>query len=489
MQAALVRVVQGVPFCLSKADAGTLFGPTFMSFLRLDRARSLSVFVALFTAACADNSIPTSASHDLTRVSTAAAALTTAPKHLVYFTGNSVPSDFETTIAALGGRVEVAHSEVGIAVVEGLSPASAEQLAAVSGIAAVDEEYIFKFLDDNTMTDMTSVIASPSDPTKAAAYVAQWNMRAVGANEAWAAGELGSAAVKVAILDTGIDYLHPDLAGRVDLANSASFVASDDALVGMFFPTRHVSTDLHIHGTHVAATVASNAFLVAGVTSRTTLMSVKVIGVTGSGGTIAFLNGMLFATNRGANVINLSLGVRDLLSRRDKEVKAFERLVDRVFAYAHSRGVTIVAAAGNETQDLDAKHTYKGYCSSSFVICVSATTSSSTLASYSNFGVKDVDIAAPGGNGSAPVLGPCSTSTLLIPDCRTNPGIVIGFAGTSQATPHVSGAAALFLAKNPNAQPGTIEGALLNGATDIGPKGKDASFGRGLLNIPRTLGL
>lgn len=488
MQAALDWVVPGVPFCLSKADAGTPFGPTFMSFLRLERARHLCVFVALFTAACADNSIPTSASHDLTRISTAA-ALTSAPKHLVYFTGNSVPSDFEITVAALGGRVEIAHTEVGIAVVEGLTPASAEQLASASGIAAVDEEYVFNFLDNNAVTDATTVIASPSDPTKAAAYVAQWNMRAVGANVAWAAGQLGSSTVKVAILDTGIDYLHPDLAGRVDLANSASFVPSDDALVAAFFPTRHVSTDLHVHGTHVAATVSSNAFLVAGVTSQTTLMSVKVIGVTGQGGTVAFLNGMLFATNRGANVINLSLGVRDLLSRKEKEVKAFERLVDRVFAYAHSRGVTIVAAAGNEAQDLDTKQTYKGYCSSSFVICVSATTSTTTLASYSNFGVKDVDITAPGGNTAAPILGPCSTSTLLIPDCRTNPGIVIGLAGTSQATPHVAGAAALFLAQNPNAQAGTVESALVNGATDIGPKGKDAAFGRGLLNIPRTLGL
>jgi subtilisin family serine protease len=459
-----------------------------MSFLRLVRARQLSVFVALFTAACADDSIPTSASNDLTRVSTAAAALTSAPRHLVYFTG-SVPSDFETTIAALGGRVEVAHSEVGIAVVEGLSPASAEQLAAASGIAAVDEEYVFNFLDDNVVTDATSVIASPSDPTKAAAYVAQWNLRAVGANVAWAAGQLGSSAVKVAILDTGIDYLHPDLAGRVDLSNSASFVPSDDALVGTFFPTRHVSTDLHIHGTHVAATVSSNAFLVAGVTSMTTLMSVKILGVSGSGSTGAFLNGMLFATNRGANVINLSLGVRDLLSRKEKEVKAFERLVDRLFAYAHSRGVLIVAAAGNEAQDLDTKQTYKGYCSSSFVICVSAMTSTSSLASYSNFGVKDVDITAPGGNPAAAILGPCSTSTLLIADCRTNTNIVIGIWGTSQATPHVSGAAALFLAQNPNARAGTIEAALLNGATDIGAKGKDAAFGRGLLNIPRTLGL
>lgn len=459
-----------------------------MSFLRLDRARHLGVFVALFTAACADNSIPTSASRDLTRVSTAA-ALTTAPKHLVYFTDNSVPSDFETTIAALGGRVEVAHNEVGIAVVEGLSPASAEQLAAASGIAAVDEEYVFDFLDNNAMTDATTVVASPSDPTKAAAYMAQWNMRLVGANTAWAAGALGSSAVKVAILDTGIDYLHPDLAGRVDLANSASFVPSDDALVGLYFPTRHPSTDLHIHGTHVATTVSSNAYLVAGVTSQTTLMSVKVVGVTGTGGTGALLNGVVFATNRGANVINLSLGMRNLLNRKEKEVKAFERLVDRVFAYAHSRGVTIVAAAGNESQDLDAKHTYKGYCSSSFVICVSATTVSSTLASYSNFGVKDVDIAAPGGTASAPILGPCSTSTLLIAACRTNTGIVLGVIGTSQATPHVSGAAALYLARYPKAQPGTIEKALLGSATDLGPKGKDPFFGRGLLNIPGALGL
>jgi lantibiotic leader peptide-processing serine protease len=488
MQAALVWGTPQVFFSLSQSRRWLPFLDQRMSFLRTYRARQLSVFVALFTAACADNSLPTSASSDLTRISTSA-ALTGAPKHLVYFTGNSVPSDFEATIASLGGHLEVAYEEVGIAVVEGLSPASVEQLSAASGIAAVDEEYSFKFLDDNAVPDATSVIASPTDPTKAAAYAAQWNMRAVGANVAWAAGHLGSPAVKVAILDTGIDYLHPDLVGRVDLANSASFIPSDDALVGMFFPGRHVSTDLHVHGTHVAATVASNSNLVAGVTTRTTLMSVKIIGVTGSGGTVPFLNGLLFATNRGANVINLSLGVRDLMSRKEKEVKAFERLVDRLFGYAHSKGVIIVAAAGNEAQNLDTKHSYKGYCSSSYVICVSATTSSSQLASYSNFGEKDVDIAAPGGTPTAPILGPCSTSTLLIPACQTNPTVIIGLIGTSQATPHVSAAAALVLAKSPKASPGAVEGALLGGATDIGPKGKDASFGRGLLNIPAALGL
>jgi subtilisin family serine protease len=475
-----------------------------MLFNRMTQGRAIGASLMLFLSACADMPTPTaSAPTALSRIDAATAHATATARHLVYFAGGTTPSGLAARVSELGGQIAASYEAVGIVVVDGLSEAAALQLAGDGGISAVDADDSFQFLapDATATVDATNAaIASPTNPSTAAFFPFQWNMRVIGADAAWAAGQLGSSAVKVAILDTGIDYLHPDLAGRVDLANSASFVPAEDPFVPILFPGRQPFTDLHYHGTHVAATVSSNAFLAAGVGSRTTLMAVKVLSVSGTGTASAILGGIVFATDRGAQVINLSLGVEDLLSRKDKQVKAFQRMVDRAFGYAHSKGVMIVAAAGNESQDLDAKQTFKAYCGSTHVTCVAATGPTSQTsnagpwanidapASYTNFGVKHVDLAAPGGNGASLVWGACSTSSLVVPQCQTALfGLALG--GTSQAAPHVSGAAALVLAQRGMLPPGTVEAILLNTSDDVGEKGKDAFSGRGRLNVRRALGL
>ena len=423
-------------------------------------------------------------------------------KHLVHFASDAIPADFADQVTSLGATVDAAYDGVGIAVVSGLSPDAVTQLASKPGVTDVDPDNAFQFVDDASeavMADATSVIASPGNPATAAIFPFQWNMRAIGAHVAWAAGYLGSPAVKVAILDTGIDYLHPDLAGRVDLANSASFVPSDDALVAAMFPTRNPVTDLHFHGTHVAATVNSNAVLAAGVSSMTTLMAVKVIGANGVGTTSALLAGIVYAVDHGANVLNLSLEVRDLLSRKDKDLKDFQKATNRFYSYAHKKGVTVVVAAGNSALNLDTKHTFKAYCESQHVICVSATgptaggvpgpwTNVDAPATYTNFGVKSIDLAAPGGNTSSAVFGACSTSSLVIPACRTAL-IPIGLQGTSQAAPHVSGVAALLLGAHGPLTPGALQQMLENSADDLGDSGKDRFYGRGRVSARNAVGL
>jgi lantibiotic leader peptide-processing serine protease len=474
-----------------------------MRFNRVMQGRGFGASLILFLAACTDAAPPTgSAPSTLTRLDAATAHAAGTSRHLVYFDGGA-PSDFAARVSGLGGQVAVSYESVGIAVVEGLSESAATELAKDGGINAVDADNSFQFLAPGagaTVDATSAAIASPTQPATAAFFPFQWNMRVIGADAAWAAGQRGSSAVRVAILDTGIDYLHPDLAGRVDLENSASFVPAEDPFVPVLFPGRAAFTDLHFHGTHVAATVSSNAFLAAGVGSQTTLMAVKVIGVSGSGTASAILGGIVFATEHGANIINISLGVADLLSRKEREVKAFQRMVDRAFGYAHSKGVMIVAAAGNESQDLDAKQTFKAYCGSTHVTCVSATGPTSQVsnagpwtnidapASYTNFGVKHVDLAAPGGNGASVVWAACSTTSVVIPVCQTAL-IGLGLGGTSQAAPHVSGAAALVLAQRGLLQPGVVEAILLNSADDIGATGKDAFSGRGRLNVGKALGL
>lgn len=131
-------------------------------------------------------------------------------------------------------------------------------------------------------------------------------MRAIDADKAWAAGEFGSEDVVVAILDTGIDYTYPDLLGRVDLSRSISLQPRDDALVSAFFPGKHPITDLHYHGTHVASTVVSNGYIVAGVTSMTTLIGVKVCSV--YGGCNRIFEGIKYAVDQDADITYMSLG-------------------------------------------------------------------------------------------------------------------------------------------------------------------------------------
>lgn len=474
----------------------------------MSRCRPAVAVLALgaFAACSEQQPIAPPASPEAPTFRVAGVGASQSGRYIVNFTSTSVPADFAARVSALGGAVDAAYDGVGVAVVSGLDEAAATALLASGGVSDVGPDEEFQFLDPDVPAEIEAVTdatpASASEPAKAFFFPRQWNMRQIGANVAWAAGKLGSPAVKVAILDTGIDYLHADLQGLVDLQNSASFVPSDDALTAARFPGRHVSTDLHVHGTHVAATVSSNGIAAAGVTSKTTLMAVKVLGVSGVGTTSGILAGIVFAVDRGADVINMSLGAQDLYNLKDKATKEyFRKVVDRAFQYAHRKGVTVVVAAGNEAQRLDVKHTYKPYCGAKHVICVSATGPTSAagvngpwanpdaFAAYSNFGLRRIDVAAPGGNsGILAVSAACSTSSLVLPICRTGT-FVVRISGTSMASPHTAGLAALLVAEYGGNATGRIRSTIENSADDLGAPGEDAYYGRGRINVARALGL
>jgi len=416
-------------------------------------------------------------------------------RYLVRFEPENLPA-LDAQVGALGGTVVFSH-KIGFAVVSGFTPDAAAELAAIDQVIEVQHDAVFELdpiVNVHAVEFAGDTPASPSDPTEADYFPWQWNLRAIEADVAWAAGRLGSPAVTLAILDTGIDYLYPDLAGLVDLSRSASFVASDDLLVSMYFPGRHAITDLHFHGTHVASTAVSHSNIIAGVTTQTTLIGVKVCSVAGTCPFSALISGVLYAADAGADVANMSLGGAFAKAGAGRYVG----FISQVYNYANSAGMTIVVSAGNFMLDLDHdRNTYKTYCSTPNTMCISATgptagagrdgpwTDVDAPAPYTNFGRSAISVAAPGGtnipNSAGWIWAACSQTSLVIPICQTG-NYVLGLIGTSQAAPHVSGLAALMV-EDYGRNPGRIKSLIQKGADDLGFPGIDPYYGKGRVNV------
>jgi subtilisin family serine protease len=408
------------------------------------------------------------------------------------------------------------NHKIGIAVVTGLDDESAAELNGKIEAQYVEAMPKFELIEpaavmeptrtrlDLPMT-MASTPTSASDPSGALLFEDQWNMRQIHADQAWAAGRTGSQDVTVAILDTGIDYLLPDLQGRVDLSHSVSFEPFDDLITAIFFPGRHPSTDLHYHGTNVATQVASNALIHAGVTSQTTLMSVKVCSA--FGGCSAVEEGILYAIDNGADVINMSLGGWFRKSAYPGMVAAYNMIMN----YAKQQGVTIVVAAGNDSNDLDTNHNiaikdgagkvvdrihipsfFAMFCDATHVLCVSATRMNDISSSFTNYGRSAIDVAAPGGEvrtADAPdgewVYSICPLTSFIY-YCEDG-YYIFGVAGTSQATPHVAGLAALAV-EDVGRNPAQVRAYIRNSADAIGG-GNTPYYGKGRINVARAVGV
>jgi len=407
-------------------------------------------------------------------------------RHLVVFQ-NSVPSKFRTIVEELGGTVVFTHP-IGVGVVEGLDSKGVASLRAERRTKYVVEDGSFRLIEPAGVSRLEPVEPtsagdpnSAADPTTAILYSWQWNMSQIHADEAWAAGRLGDPGVTVAILDTGIDYMLPDLEGRVDLSRSASFVPEDDEDVETNFPTRDPSTDLHFHGTNVATQVSSNAWAFAGVTSRTTLMSVKVCSW--QGGCPGVAEGILYAVDHGADVINMSLGG----SFKKSDYPGAVSFYNRIMNYAKQNRVTVVVSAGNDASNLQKDtNIFQTYCNATNVICVAATRRNDEPASYTNFGRSDIDVAAPGGDGATGdwVYALCPQTSLVL-NCAGGYS-VLGVAGTSQAAPHVSGLAALAV-EDMGRSPARVKKYVRNSADAIGG-GNTPFFGKGRINVARAVG-
>jgi serine protease len=300
---------------------------------------------------------------------------------------------------------------------------------------------------------------APNDPR----YKEQWNLEMIDMPKAWERNH--GKGVVVAVLDTGIAYEDhedfkqvPDLKG-VKFVKGYDFVNDDE----------HANDD-HGHGTHVAGTIAqatNNGEGVAGVAFEATLMPVKVLNHFGGGTTADIADAIRFAADKGAKVINMSLGGG-----------GYSQVMASAVEYARKKGVTVVAAAGNGGRaKVEFPAAYPG------AVAVSAVGPEGTLAPYSSYG-KELDIAAPGGDKSRGETRGVLQNTIDPRD--PSRAIYAYYQGTSMATPHVAAVAAMLYAAGAKG-PDEVEKALYTGAKKVADQAWSEQYGHGLLNAEASL--
>jgi subtilisin family serine protease len=484
----------------------------------LCRIGALSLLAAV--GACSDvPTAPTTGVADM-RPSVAASSGVPNGKTVVVFRDTAaIPQAGLDLIASLGGVVTTRWDNIGIAFVTGLSVDALSSLNASDLVSAAGNDRILNWLPGVRVGAAVQGDASlgvRKDPWTASYYVngTQWGMRVIGADKAWAAGHQGTAATRVAIVDTGIDYDHRELIGLVDLGASASFAhlivgeagVEASAPVEPQQPGDQPYMDNHFHGTHVAATVASNNISVAGVAPKVTLVAVKVLSFTGSGTFESVASGILHAAGpANADVINMSLGAE--VEPGEEGVPALLQLMSRVIKQAEKQGAIVISAAGNSFLNLDEGTVVATPCEQS-TICVSATgplmqQNFDQHATYTNYGKTAIEVAAPGGNASDDgnyvnqdlIISACSrrASDPGLAVCRVNAAGVVHFyafaAGTSMAAPHVSGEAALIKSADPLISVNGLRSKILHSADDVQDPGRDIFTNWGRINAVKALGL
>ena len=342
-------------------------------------------------------------------------------------------------------------------VAEGQEQALVEKLNADPAVEYAEPNYIYYAFDAGpAAADVT-----PNDPH----FSKQWAHPMIGSPAAWDIST-GSSSVVIAIIDTGIDSGHPDL--------SAKIVAGYD-----FVDDDTDPRDENGHGTHVAGIAAAstdNGVGIAGMDWQARIMPVRVLNAEGEGKTSDIVAGINWAYQHGARVLNLSLG-----GPGDSQA-----MQDAVTA-AHSSGSLVVAAMGNDRVANPTSYP----AAYEHVMAVSATGPSDTFASYSQYG-PHCDIAAPGGQmaGLYDPKGIYSTMPTYAVYLNTAHGYNQNYdtlQGTSQATPHVSGLAALLWARTPSLTPDQVQERIQDTADDLGPTGWDQDYGWGRINAEAAL--
>ena len=411
-------------------------------------------------------------------------------------------------VQAAGGTVTFSHGETGLGVATSANANFMKAAKASRAFAAVTPDRTVEWQLPTQRVDLEEDAVNPNPPEDTFFRYIQWAPQSVHAPEAWDAGCTG-AGVRVAVLDGGIYNSHVDLVGRVDTAASASFVPGQ---------AYNSDTGTFWHGTHVAGIVAAgaNGIGTVGIAPEATIVGVKVLH-SGSGDFSWVIQGILYAATPraagggGADIINMSLGAG--FPRNDAGAGQLVAAMNKAVNYADRHGVLVVSAAGNDGVDLDhSGNLIYTPAQSGSGVAVSATgpylfaygaTNFTRKASYTNYGVSAVNVAAPGGDfaylgnelctlpryptGSSTV--PCWAFDMVISTVRGSAASTTSYswsAGTSMAAPAAAAVAAIIKQANPGISLGELKNRLAQSADDEGKVGRDAVYGAGFVNAHKA---
>lgn len=410
--------------------------------------------------------------------------------------GRWTAASVKKAIAAAGGEVVVSYDQIGVIVVHSKNPEFAQTIRQARGVvsAGATRTAPLKAATDDSVNEGDQTLTPAEIKAAAAAATAgqdpmeplQWDLPAIKADKAHEK-TLGSKSVTVAIIDTGVDDTHPDLAPNFDAAASANCVTGKaDTTAGSWRPMKGESD----HGTHVAGTIgaAKNGVGITGVAPGVKLAGIKVSTPDGFFYTEAVVCGFVWAAEHGIDITNNSYYTDPWMfaCKTDEDQKALIEAVTRATRYAERKGTVNVAAAGNSKfdlaadkitdttspndttavpRDIDPKECFDYPAMLPGVVTVSATGAKGLKSSYSNYGLGVIDVAAPGGDRTefqtpdAPAVNGRIWSTTV------NGGYNYK-AGTSMASPHAAGVLALLKSTHPHASPAALKALLYAQADD-----------------------
>ncbi|MGG7574650.1 S8 family serine peptidase [Streptomyces sirii] len=438
--------------------------------------------------------------------------------------GHATVGKVQKAIAKAGGKVIVAHEQIGVIVVHSANPQFAATIRAVPGVQTAGASRTAPLKASGT-TDVgkPQKVDLTKSQLKAAGSAAkangqepleplQWDLPAIKADKA-AQVNPGSRDVTVAVIDTGVDDTHPDLKANFSAKQSANCVGGvADTSKGSWRPW---DADSDYHGTHVAGTIAAarNGVGVAGVAPGVKVSAIKVSEPeTSLFYAESVVCAFVFAADHGVEVTNNSYYVDPWMfnCKDDADQAAIVDAVGRAASYAQRKGAINIAAAGNSNLDLGAaklpdasspndstpvertinpKTCWDVPTQLPGTVTVAATGVQKLKSGYSNYGLGQIDVAAPGGDSKQVPELPAKNGNIL----STMPGGDWAYlAGTSMASPHVSGVAALLKSAHPKSSPQEIQwllkqqadnpGCPTGDATCTGTKHVNSHFGYGIVD-------